>query len=50
VRGAAAWALGRIADESARTSLCDRLAIETDPNVREELQQALAVNENPEQQ
>lgn len=49
VRGAAAWALGCIADQAARQPLCDRLSIEADPAAREELRQALAMVEAPQQ-
>lgn len=41
VRGACAWALGRYADPSADEALRQRLAVETDPQVRDELEQAL---------
>lgn len=40
VRGACAWALGRIGGELAREALATRLAIETDPEVRNEIQAA----------
>ena len=38
VRAASAWALKRYDDESARKTLRDRAAVETDPDVRAELQ------------
>ncbi len=41
VRGHAAWALGRIASAEARNALADRLETETDPEVLEELTDAL---------
>jgi epoxyqueuosine reductase len=37
VRGAAAWALGKLAGHAARVAVTSRLATETDPGVREEL-------------
>jgi epoxyqueuosine reductase len=40
VRGACAWALGRIGGELAREALATRLAIETDHEVRHEIQAA----------
>ncbi|MHB8865344.1 MAG: tRNA epoxyqueuosine(34) reductase QueG [Pirellulaceae bacterium] len=45
VRGAAAWAVGRFrfASADARRALEQRLADETDPQVRDEIQQALKV-------
>jgi epoxyqueuosine reductase len=42
VRGHAAWALGRLATETARLRLQERLAGERDPWVREEISLALA--------
>jgi epoxyqueuosine reductase len=42
VRIHAAWALGRIADSAATTALIAQLATEEDPEVRDELEQALA--------
>jgi epoxyqueuosine reductase len=42
VRGSAAWALGKISGAQARHALLDRSRIEQDPDVREELQRALA--------
>jgi epoxyqueuosine reductase len=42
VRGAAAWALGRYEHEPARSALRDRLARETDADVRAEIEAALA--------
>jgi epoxyqueuosine reductase len=42
VRGACAWALGRYDDLRARTALGDRLERETDPEVRGEIEAALA--------
>ena len=42
VRGAAAWALGRIANEQAHLALTARLAMETDQDVRREIASALA--------
>lgn len=46
VRGAAAWALGRwvvagVEAEPAASALRDRLAVETDPDVRQEVERAL---------
>jgi epoxyqueuosine reductase len=41
VRGAAAWALGRYRTEEARSALENRLASETDPDVREEIETAI---------
>ena len=41
VRGHAAWALGRIGAESARTALASALALEAQPEVRAEIAQAL---------
>lgn len=43
VRGAAAWALGQIATEDARTALQSRYAIEDDPQVRQEIAASLGV-------
>jgi epoxyqueuosine reductase len=42
VRGACAWALGRYEDDRARRALCERLSCETDSEVREEIEAALA--------
>ena len=42
VRGAAAWALGRYHHEPARAALRDRLARETETDVRAEIEAALA--------
>jgi epoxyqueuosine reductase len=41
VRGAAAWALGQIANTEAAAALARRLQVETDPAVMDELQRAL---------
>lgn len=41
IRGHAAWALGRIADQPARAALQARSAIEADPAVRDEIEGAL---------
>jgi epoxyqueuosine reductase len=41
VRGAAAWALGRIGSPGALDALRERTAVETDPTVREEISAAL---------
>jgi epoxyqueuosine reductase len=41
VRGACAWALGRYGDPAAPEALRQRLAVESDPQVREELELAL---------
>lgn len=41
VRGHAAWALGRIGSEAAVPSLLQRLEVEPDPSVREEIEEAL---------
>jgi epoxyqueuosine reductase len=41
IRGHAAWALGRIGGEAARQALSERLAVEDDAWVREELDLAL---------
>ena len=43
VRGACAWALGRYGDRDASAALAARLAVETDPAVRREIEVALAV-------
>lgn len=43
VRGAAAWALGRLGTPEAEAALRRRAAVENDPTVREELDLALAV-------
>jgi len=42
VRGAAAWALGRIGAPDARAALHERIAVESDPHVTEEIAAALA--------
>ncbi|HTU26274.1 MAG TPA: HEAT repeat domain-containing protein, partial [Pirellulales bacterium] len=42
VRGAAAWALGRLATPAAREALAARQTEETDAEVREEIEAALA--------
>ena len=42
VRGAAAWSLGKLSGDQARTALRDRWRVETDAGVREELQSAFA--------
>jgi epoxyqueuosine reductase len=42
VRGHAAWALGEIPSPSASAALAERLAVEDDSSVREELEMALA--------
>ncbi len=42
VRGASAWALGLIRDTRAVQSLRERLAVEDDPHVREEVENALS--------
>jgi len=42
VRGACAWALGRIGSDEARRALAQRLTIEQDASVREELELAIA--------
>jgi epoxyqueuosine reductase len=42
VRGHVAWALGEIASPSASAALADRLEVEHDPGVRDELEFALA--------
>ncbi|MFO7903459.1 MAG: tRNA epoxyqueuosine(34) reductase QueG [Planctomycetota bacterium] len=44
VRGAAAWALGRIGTVAALETLRDQLDVETDPTVRDEVEQALREN------
>jgi len=41
IRGHAAWALGRIASEGSTQALRDRLKVEDDPWVREEIELAL---------
>jgi epoxyqueuosine reductase len=41
VRGHSAWALGRIGSDAAMTALRARLEVEQDPEVREEIQQAI---------
>ena len=43
VRGAAAWALGRYRSPAATTLLADRLELEVETEVREEIQRALAL-------
>jgi epoxyqueuosine reductase len=43
VRGACAWALGRIGGEAARGALCARMGIESDGEVVNEIAQALVV-------
>jgi epoxyqueuosine reductase len=43
VRGAAAWALGRLGGQAALAALSSRLAIEADDDVRAEIQHALAL-------
>lgn len=43
VRGASAWALGKYATDAARTALRARHVIESDPEVREEIDAALIV-------
>jgi epoxyqueuosine reductase len=45
IRGACAWALGQVDDAQARQQLRRRLQAETDPQVRDEIQSALAVEE-----
>lgn len=42
VRGAAAWSLGRLSGERAQAALHERLHIEADADVRDELNQSLA--------
>lgn len=42
IRGAAAWALGQLQTQPARTALQLRLEVEVDESVREEIQSALA--------
>ncbi len=42
VRGACAWALGRCDRPAGRESLCARLMVETDDEVRQEIRSALA--------
>jgi epoxyqueuosine reductase len=46
IRGAAAWALGQIGGEKARSALQEQLVKETDAIVREELRLALNQIEN----
>jgi epoxyqueuosine reductase len=43
IRGAAAWALGQLGGEDARSALCERLALESDATVTDELTSATAV-------
>lgn len=43
VRGAAAWALGQLRSPTAPAALRRRLAIETDPDVRREIEAALSL-------
>jgi len=43
IRGAAAWALGKLGDDDARSALCERLALESDAAVIDELTSATAV-------
>jgi epoxyqueuosine reductase len=50
VRGAAAWALGRIGGEDASKAIRDRLSIETDSATRDELQLAIQVLTSPRRQ
>lgn len=42
IRGAAAWALGKLGDAEVQTFLKEQLAVEPEPHVRQELQQAIA--------
>ena len=42
VRGAAAWALGQLGTPRATRTLRERLAVEQDPYVRDEIQRAMA--------
>jgi epoxyqueuosine reductase len=44
VRQHVAWALGRIKSEDARDALQKRLEVETENEVREEIQEALTPN------
>jgi epoxyqueuosine reductase len=46
IRGAAAWALGRYREPTAREALTTRLPHETDPEVRTEITAALSENPN----
>lgn len=43
IRGAAAWSLGKLANETAHEALTSRLEIESDADVLRELQSALAI-------
>ena len=45
VRGACAWALGRLATETARETLRSRLAVEGDDSVQREIEAALRVDD-----
>jgi epoxyqueuosine reductase len=45
VRGASAWALGRVQDTRALQSLRERLAVEENPQVREEIENGLSADE-----
>lgn len=46
VRGACAWALGKLGDSAARAALCERLPVETDESVRTEIAAALENTES----
>jgi epoxyqueuosine reductase len=48
VRGAAAWALGRLATPEAREALAARMSIESDADVRGEIEAALGLPVSPE--
>jgi len=45
VRQACAWALGRFPDRKTHQSLSERLTVEDDPQVREEIESALSAND-----
>lgn len=45
VRQACAWALGRFPDRNTHQTLSERLTVEDDPQVREEIESALSANE-----
>jgi len=49
IRGASAWALGKLATPTSLTAIRSRFPLETDPIVREELLHALPENEQPPQ-
>ncbi|WP_376793737.1 tRNA epoxyqueuosine(34) reductase QueG [Thermogemmatispora sp.] len=50
IRGHAAWALGRLGGQEARQALAARLEREEDPEVRQEIQEALSMLESRNQE